>query len=176
MKQARKTIWLLINLFGGAAVIGSYLYGFLTQPNAAQVLWGGVPEGLRPLYTVCMFVAAAGYFLLGYYVFRLNPTLTRVADRFSFGVFNILYLFLLIPSALWMPLTLLAAGNTSVLLTWIIRLDLVLVAFGSLGLLLAVLFSKPRPSSRGYILAVAGSAALCFQTVILDAIIWSLYF
>jgi hypothetical protein len=53
---------------------------------------------------------------------------------------------------------------------------LVTVAAGSLGLLLAVLNTWPRPSTPGYILGIVGSAALCLQTVILDAIVWSIYF
>jgi len=176
MKQTNKIIWILINLLGGTSVIGSYVYGFLTHSNASQALWGGVPAGLRPMYTACMFVAAAGYFALAYFVFRLSPRETKVFDRFGFEIFNILYLLVLVPSALWMPLTLPAIERSSAMLVWIIRLDLVLVAAGSLGLLLAVLNTRPRPSTPRYILAIVGSAALCLQTVILDAIVWSIYF
>lgn len=176
MKQSKKITWLIINLLGGAAVIGSYIYGFLTHPNASQILWGGVPIGLRPMYTACMFVAAAGYFALAYFVIRLDLQETKVFGRFGFEIFNFLYLLVLIPSALWMPLALPAIDLSSVILIWIVRLDLALVAAGSLGLLLAVLNTRPRPSTPRFILAVLGSAVLCFQTVVLDAIVWSIYF
>jgi hypothetical protein len=176
MKQAKKLFWMVINLLGGAAVIGSYIYGFLTHPNASQVLWSGVPAGLRPLYTTCMLVAAAGYFALAYFVLRLDPRETTVFDRFGFGIFNLLYLLVLVPSALWMPLTFLAIERSSAILVWMVRLDLALVAAGSIGLLLAVLNTRPRPTFLRYILAMVGSAALCLQTVILDAIVWSIYF
>jgi hypothetical protein len=176
MISTKKIIWILVNLLGGTAVIGSYVYGFLSRANAAQVLWGGVPVGLRPLYTTCMFVAAAGFFALAYFVFRLDTRETRVAGRFGFGIFTILYLLVLVPSACWMPLTLTAIEQSSAVLILMVRLVLALVAVGSLGLMLAVLKTRPRTSTLRYILAVAGSAALCLQTVILDAILWSIYF
>ncbi len=176
MKQMKKIIWSLINLLGGIAVIGSYVYGFLTHPDASQVLWGGVPAGLRHLYTICMFVAAAGYFVLAYFVLRLDPRKTTTFGRFGFEAFNFLYILVLVPSALWMSLTLLAIEHSSALLTWLARLDLALVAAGSLGLLQAVLTTRPRPSTWRYFLALAGSAALCLQTVVLDAVVWSFYF
>lgn len=176
MKQTKKIIWIMINLLGGTFVIGSYVYGFLTHSNASQILWGSVPLGLRPMYTACMLLAAVGYFTLAYYVFYLDPLKTKVFNRFGFEVFILLYLLVLVPSGLWMPLTLLAIERSSAALIWLVKLDLALVAAGSLGLLLAVLTVRPRLSTRRYILALAGSAVLCLQTVILDAVVWSLYF
>ena len=176
MKQTKKITWILINLLGGTAVIGSYIYGFLTHSDASRMLWSGVPAGLRPMYTASMVTAAAGYFALAYFVFRLDLLETRIFNRFGFEIFNLLYLLVLVPSGLWMPLTLPAIERSSGVLLLIVRLDLVLVAAGSLGLLLAELNTRPRPSTPRYILAIVGSVALCLQTVILDAIVWSIYF
>jgi hypothetical protein len=176
MKQTKKITWIWINLLGGIFVIGSYVYGFLTHSNASQILWGGVPAGLRSIYTTCMLAAAAGFFALAYYVFRLDILETKVFNRFGFEIFNLLYLLVLVPSGLWMPLSLLTIESSSSVLIWMVRLDLVMVAAGSLGLLLAVLNTWPRPSTPRYILGIVGSAALCLQTVILDAIVWSIYF
>src|SRR5512135_2386275 len=109
----KKRLLLLINLLGGFAVLGSYAVG-LTHPNATQILWGGVPEVIRPFYTAGMLAAAAGYFAFTYFIFfRLNPSDTRVAGRFGFGLFSVLYTAVLIPSALWMPLTFLAVEQSS---------------------------------------------------------------
>lgn len=172
----KKIIWVLINLFGGSTVIGSYAYGFISHPNAFRNLWGGVPVNLQPLYTVFMFVAAAGYFAIANFILRLKPDETTIFNRFGFGVFNFLYILVLVPSALWMSLTQLAIEHSSAINLLIMRFDLALVAAGSLGLLIAVLTTQPRPSTFRYFLAVAGSAALCFQTVILDAVVWSIFF
>ncbi|MCX8126024.1 MAG: hypothetical protein N3E40_02610, partial [Dehalococcoidia bacterium] len=51
-------ILLVINVIGGAAVIGSYVFGLRGQSGGANVLWGGVPENIRPLYTVSMVISA----------------------------------------------------------------------------------------------------------------------
>ncbi len=45
---------LLINILGGAAVLGSYTFGILAHPNASQVLWGEVPESIHPFYIANM--------------------------------------------------------------------------------------------------------------------------
>jgi hypothetical protein len=95
----------LINLFGGVAVLVSYALCLMSSSTQAGDFWGGVPDGLRSLYTVNMFLAAAGYFAFTFFLmYRLKPT-TRGGGRFGLGTFNALYALILIPSALWMPLT-----------------------------------------------------------------------
>ena len=124
--RAEKWLMVFINLTGGAAVLGSYAHGLLTHPGAGEVLWGGVPQSVRPFYTAGMFLAAAGYFAFTYFIlFRLDPRDTRVYGRFGFNVFNALYAAILIPSALWMPLTFLAVEQSSLWLLWIVRVVLV---------------------------------------------------
>jgi hypothetical protein len=172
----KKTAWIFINIFGGIAVIGSYVLGFLTHPDASNILWGGVPSSIRPLYTFNMFFAAAGYLICFYFILRLNPDEIKVFGHFGFGIFSVLYLAILLPSALWMPLTLLAVERASQLLVWLVRVDLVLVGVGSLGVLLALLNIRPRYSGVLRILAILGGVVLSLQTAILDAIVWSSFF
>ena len=120
--QKRSLLWL--NALGGMAVLGSYVWG-LVQPEVAAGLWGGVPVSLRPIYTVNMFLAAAGYFLFTHTIlFRLEPDSTRIAGRFGFGIFHGLYALVLIPSALWLPLTAGMLVSPTTALWWTIRLDL----------------------------------------------------
>jgi hypothetical protein len=175
--HAKKWLMLFINGIGGIAVLGSYVWGFQTYPNAGDVLWGGVPESIRPFYTANMFVAAAGYFAFIYFtLFRLSPANTRVFDRYGFGLFNALYAAILLPSALWMPLSLLAVEQASPALAWLVRLDLAVVGLASLGLIFALLKVEPRQPRWAHVLAVAGSVGFCIQTVLLDAIIWAALF
>ena len=175
--HAQKRVLLIINLFGGAAVLGSYAYGILNHPNASQILWSGVPQEIQPFYTVGMFLAAAGYFAFTYFIlFRLHPQDARVADRFGFGLFNALYAVVLIPSALWMPLTFLAVEQSSQTLVWTVRIVLLLVAAASLGLLAALLKVAPRQPLWAHRLALVGMVGFCLQTVLLDAIFWGAYF
>jgi hypothetical protein len=165
---------LVLNAVGGSAVLGSYVWGLA---NPAGDLWGGVPEGLRPLYTASMLLAAAGYFPFTWQVvLRWHPARGSVAGRAGFDPFPLLYSLVLFPSALWLPLTNWMLAEPSAVLWWSIRVVLALVAVGSLGILVALLALRPREPVAGWGLAVAGCAAFCFQTVVLDAILWPAWF
>jgi len=175
--NSKKWLMLFINLLGGGGVIGSYIWGFLTHPNAGQALWGGVPYNIRPFYTAGMFLAATGFFAFTYFIlFRLDPSATRVFGRLGFGAFNALYAAILIPSALWMPLTFLALDVHSLGFLWAVRIVLVAVGVASIGLLYALLKVEPRRPRWAHRLAVAGCVGFCLQTAILDAIVWVAFF
>lgn len=174
--DTRKLLMIVIVVIGGIAVLGSYVYGFQASSGGADLLWGGVPESLRPLYTANMIPAAIGYLVFTYYIlFRLNPAETRIGERDGFRVFNWIYAAILIPSALWMPLTLQALEQNSTAWAWVVRLDLAIVGLASLAMLYALWQARPRRAVVVHRLAVIGSIFLCIQTVILDAIIWSAY-
>ena len=166
-----------LNLVGGACVLASYAWGFLARPEAVGALWGGVPESIRPLYTLNMLLAAAGYFLFTPFILlRLPPDGTQVAGGFGYRFFHAAYALVLLPSALWMPLTFALVEHPSEALFWLVRLDLALVAVGSLGLLFALLgLARPRPA-RGRGLAIAGLVHFCIQTAVLDAVVWPAFF
>ena len=170
--------WLIaIILIGGVAVLGSYAWGIQVHPDASQILWGGVPEKIRPIYTVNMFLAATCYLLFTFFIlFRLDPIETKVAWRFGFEVFHGLYAAILIPSALWLPLTLLAVGQSSQALLWLVKIMLGVVGAASLGLFFALRKFRPPQPAWTYRLAMVGNIFFCIQTVILDAIVWGAYF
>lgn len=175
--NAQQWILVVINVVGGLLVIGSYVQGLMAHPDNRNALWGGVPNSVQPLYTICMLLAALGYFAFTYFIlFRIDATVVRVADRFDFWIFHVIYLLILLPSALWMPLTYAAIGGHSTSLYWAIRIVLAVVGLGSLALLGALLSLHTSGSSYAYWLAVAGSAAFCFQTAVLDALVWPVFF
>ncbi|MBN2098815.1 MAG: hypothetical protein JW753_04380 [Dehalococcoidia bacterium] len=175
--SAQQWILIAINVVGGILVMGSYVQGVMAHPDNRGALWGGVPGSLRPLYTVGMISAALGYFAFSYFiVFRIGATEVRVADHLGFWIFYVVYLLILLPSAMWMPLTYAAMDRHSMGLYWIIRIVLVVVGLGSLGLLAALLSLRTDGSSYAYWLGVAGSAAFCFQTAVLDALVWPAFF
>jgi hypothetical protein len=164
----------LINVLGGIAVLGSYAYCISSYPAQVGDFWGGVPDGLRPVYTTNMFLAAAGYFAFSFFLwFRLEPGRHALFGRTTF---NALYALILAPSALWMPLTFSMLEAPSDGLWWAIRLVLVAVGVGSLGLLAGLVAVRPSAPSWAHRLAVAGSLAFCFQTAVLDAVVWPAYF
>ena len=173
----QQIILLIINAIGGAAVIGSYIYGLNAQSGGANVLWGGVSENIRPVYTVSMILSALGYFAFLYYIlFRLTPSEVNIAGTFSFSLFYAIFLVILIPSAFWMPLTNVYVGNPSTGLWVWIRTVLALVGLASIALVWALLSLQTKENSIAYWAAVGGSAYFAFHTAILDAIVWAALF
>jgi len=173
----QRRILLAINVVGGVAVLGSYAHGIATHPEPAAALWGGVPEGLRsPLYQVCMLLATAGYFAFtSYLLLRVDPDAARVG-RFGFGLFHALYLGMLLPSALWMPLTFAWLDAPGPALWMAVRVVLFAVGIASLGLVVALLRLRPRGPRLHHALAVLGAVAFANQTAVLDALVWPHYF
>ena len=158
-------------------VLGSYAISLATHPAASQVLWGGVPESIRPLYTASMFLAASGYLAFTHFIlFRLDSSATQVAGCFGFWVFNALYAAILFPSALWMPFTFWAIGHPSPISLWSVRAVLAVVGLASLSLFAALLKVSPRQPAWAHRLALIGGAAFCLQTALMDAVLWSAHF
>ncbi len=166
-------ILLVINIFGGAAVIGSYIYGLNAQAGGANALWGGVPENIRSLYGVSMILSALGYFAFLYFIlFRLNPS----GLNLEYSIFYVIFLVILIPSALWMPLTNIYIGSPGPGVWVGVRTVLALVGLGSIGLVWALLALQIDSRGAAYWLAVSGAAYFAFHTAILDAVVWPLLF
>jgi len=166
-----------IVLAGGMAVLVSYAYSLGIDPTVRSGLWGGVPQWLLPGYTASMALAAAGFFAFTYFLLaRVDPDEALIAGRSRYGLFHGLYLLILLPSALWLPLTAAMIQQPRAGLWLAIRLVLALVGLGALGLLLAVLGLRPRRPSTAYWLAVAGTAAFLVQTAVLELFVWTAFF
>ena len=172
----QQIILLIVNAIGGIAVIGSYIYGLNAQSGGASILWGGVSENIRPVYTISMILSALGYFAFLYYIlFKLDPSQVSIAGTFGFSIFFSIFILILLPSALWMPLTNLYVGTPSTG-TWVmIRIILALVGIGSIALVWALLTLQTK-EGVAYWLAVAGGGYFAFHTAILDAIVWAALF
>lgn len=173
-RQTRSLIGL--NVIGGSAVLVSYAMGLGSESSSGAALWGGVPESIRPLYTINMFLAAAGYFLFTPYIaFRLQPGHTRIGGRFGYGLFHFLYALVLFPSAIWLQLTERMIAQPSAWMWAVVRLDLALIGLGSLGLLVSML-TLNSDAPRGRALAIVGLLPFCVQTALLDATVWPAFF
>jgi hypothetical protein len=175
--HSQKKALLVINLLGGPAVLGSYAWGLTAQPNAADALWGGVPQVLQRISTANMLAAVLGYFAFTWFIlFNLDAEKTRVFRLFGYGVFSLLYAAILLPSALWMPLTIAALASPGALLLWAVRLILAITGVASIGLLGALWGLGMRQPAWAHRFAVLGCAFFCLQTAVLDAGVWSAYF
>lgn len=166
----------LLNVAGGIAVLASYAWGVALAPALRTGLWGGVPEALRGVYTVNMLLAAAGYFPFAFLlVFRAPRDRLRAEARVGPGVVLALFGLVLIPSALWLPLTarMLDAPSDA---TWLaIRGVLFAVGAGSTGLL--VLLARIARARGGALArgALLGAVPFWTQTAVLDALVWPAY-
>jgi len=60
------------------------------------------------------------------------------------------------------------------MLWWAMRITLAIVGIGSLLLVFALV--RLEPGGTAHVLAVAGATAFTFQTLVLDALVWPLYF
>ena len=157
--------------------MGSYAHGLLKNTELRGELWGAVPDHIRPYYTICMFLAAIGYFFFtGYILQYVSFDTTQIFGCYNFTIINLLYAGFLIPSAFWISMTFAMIINPSVFL-WIgIRIILFTVGFSSIGLLAAFFYSDFDKSSWLFYAGIAGIIPFSIQTMILDAIIWPHYF
>ncbi len=173
----QKLLFVLINLIFGALVPLSYVVGLRAHPGQGELLWGGVPAGWRPLYAVNMFLAAFGYLAFTCFIFFcLDPETVRIGRSSGFGLFNMLYLAILIPSALWMSLTFALIANPNPLRWTLVRLDLLIVGLASLFLLWSLWTVTPRQPAWAHTLALVGAFFFCLQTAVLDMIVWTIYY
>jgi hypothetical protein len=177
MTDPRRRRFIVLNATGGILVLASYAWGALASPDTMGSLWGGVPVGIQPVYTVNMLLSAAGYFLFAPYIaLRVDTDRADVLGRFDYSIFGVMMFGLvMIPSALWLPLTSLMLSDPSSWLWAVIRVDLALVGIGSVGLFLA-LWTLKSPHAPGRAMALLGLVPFCIQTALLDALIWPAYF
>jgi len=162
-----------LNGVGGAAVLGSYALAFSLSPEIREGLWGGVPLAWRGLYTLCMLLAAAGYFPFTYqWVFRTDPDRYRGIGGIGYGAVIAQYAAILVGSAIWLPLTAWLLHDFALPLWWATRAVLAVVGLAST---LNLALCGARALERGGVLAwlsALGAVPFWFQTAILDAVVW----
>lgn len=174
MTRPKKLI-LFINVIGGLAVLASYIWGIVGKPELIQYLWGNTPKGIIPYFYVNMLLATTGYLTFSaYIIFSFDPTRSRINTKAGYNGLVVLYLLILIPSALWMPLSLIMLEHPSELIWFLIRLVLLLTGVGGLGMLSALFSITPR--SKFLLLSLIGCIFFCLQVCIFDAFIWPAFF
>jgi hypothetical protein len=176
MLARQKLVYLAINVVGGLAVLGSYAYGFIQDPDLVQQLWGDVPQALLGLYNINMLLASTGYLLMLSYILTCLPADCRSdSGGLVFERLNYLTGLILFCSALWMPLSFALLDTPNLDLWWCIRA--VLFGTGASALVCAYQVHK-YAEKRGLFLKIALCAYFffCVQTALLDALIWPYYF
>lgn len=175
--EIHKLIFLLVNLAGGVAVIGSYIAGIVSHPAAVNNLWGKITPLSKAMYMSLMPLAAIGYLLFASFIlFQLDVRKTLVMNSFGYEIFSIIFVGILLPSALWMPLSLKVLETGDMQVWWAVRIVLFIVGLAALALLIALLMLNQKEPAWHYWLAVAGAAVFFVQTGIVDGFIWPVLF
>ncbi len=165
----------ILNFVGGVCVISGYLYGAMARDVSGA--WGGIPADWQSFYTVSMVAAAIGYFPFTYFFLRhVDLEDGSFAGGFGYATIAWSYVLIMIPSSIWLPMTIRMLRAPSTALWIAIRLDLLLVAGGSLALLIAAATYSPVRSPIPRATAIVGLIFFCFQTVVLDAVVWPALF
>ena len=161
--MSQKKYFLLINLILGSLLLFSYYNGVNRNPEIASQLWGGVPPVLIPYIVSSMFLGAFGYFFFTYYLaFKLEHSSVKVFKKFRFSIFNIIYLLILLPSCLWMDLSIIYISTQNSLFWILAVVGLYTVGLSSVLLLLCLINIKPKKKSLLYRVSVIGCCFLRF--------------
>jgi len=173
----RQKILILIIIIGGIAVLASYVFGLKSNSNAVNALWGGVPEKWRGLYTVSMFVSALSYFVFSTFIlFKLEVNEIKIFNSLTYSFFLFTFSLILIPSALWMPLSLQMLENPRPIIWMSIRIVLTLVGLASFAVTVGLILIQPKQTGLYYWSSVVTSGFFAFHTGILDAILWPYFY
>ena len=144
----QKTLFIIINILLGYVLLYSYYRGVTNNPDIAPKLWGGVPEYITQYMVISMFLGAFGYFFFTYYLlFQVDHNTIQVFNKYNFNFFIILYLLILIPSCLWIDLSLYYIVSQNPLIWKLIVFVLFTVGFTSLILLLSILNINPHATN-----------------------------
>ena len=171
-----KILLVILNIIFGSLVLLSYYNGINKHPELSLKLWGGVPKILHTFIISFMFVGAIGYFFFTAHLLLNIDSNYMFFGKFNYWYLHIIYLLILIPSALWMDLTFLYM-NDSTTMNWAYVVScLYCVAFFSVVLFLFIVDTNVDKSHWLYLPAVLGSLAFAFHTVFLDGLIWTFFF
>ena len=169
-------MFVLINLIGGVAVLGSYFLGLLYFADLREGLWGGVSGNLRIVFTLSMVGAAVGY-LAFCYLMVFGGFGTSINGSYLQWAIPSLVAIFLISAATWMPATSVYL-NTSNSFWWMLSVIVLwTTALPLLILTASLLFHSPESleNSVKYI-SVVGLGWITFHCLVLDACIWVVLF
>ena len=155
----------IIILILGPCVLISYYFALKSNVHGIDALWGNMPDRLKALYPIGMVVATFGFLPFGYYSTFKSPSPAKYIPGF---------LLILIPSIIWLPLTVSYLNEASSLKWQLIRVVLFIVPLGA-SLVYWKLKAEHDDSflKRLSIIALVG---FILHTLILDAIVWPRYF
>ena len=181
MEITRSKVRICAFIFG-PIVLASYWFG-VSRMEDPMLLWGGIPESVRPINTFCMFIAATGFLIMWWsFLYKWDSASVEELnwpwrDNNSGGHTRLLLALLLvmIPSTFWLESTNFHISNDYSWTPYLVVGVLFLAAIGNI-LLGLLAWSAYKKGMEGAIWAVIGAGMLAIQVIINDAIWWSLKF
>lgn len=165
MNLDAKTAFAAVQVVGGSAVLGSYAWGIAQHPDTAHLLWGAVPEEWQGPYSACMPPAAVGYLVATWTCWR------RLADR-ELRRLTIAYAVFLAASTAWMPLCFIFLDGGPAFTLLAVRAALLATAASAIAIGAQIATTRPVLPA----VTPVGWAFLCWQCVVLDAMVWPWFF
>jgi len=151
----------------GPCVLLSYYIAAQYNTKGIDALWGNIPENIKVYYPIGMLVATVGFFPFTYMtVFK-----SKIPKQYI-----IPYLLILIPSILWMPLTVYYINHPNEFIWICIRIVLMLVALGAILIYLRMKKEFQADTSFIYKLALFGVFGFIGHTLVLDGLLWPYFF
>jgi len=151
----------------GPCVLLSYYIAAQFNTKGINALWGNIPDNIKVYYPIGMIVATIGFFPFTYLtVFKSDKP----------KQYFVPYLLILIPSILWMPMTV-SYINSPNEFTWIlIRIVLIIVAIGAILIYMRMKTEFGAEKSTLYLFALIGVLGFIAHTLLLDGLLWPYYF
>lgn len=124
-----------------------------------------------------MILSAGAFFLFTtYFLFKVNFEEFSLFNYFDYRIIYVVYFLLLVPSALWTPLTSIMVSNPGELMWIAIRSVLFAVGAAALCVVVMLIIINPPQKDLHYWSSVIGAGIFFLHTAILDAIVWPVYF
>ena len=175
---SHQTVFLIINMIGGIAVLGSYVIGLGMFPEYREALWGGVKGNLKTGITISMLFAAVGYLAFCYIsLFQNGLEDFNKSDWFNGHTVSVLVALFLISATFWMPsaIAYLKFSDTYWLIICVVSLWITAISLlALLGIVMTSDVTTIAPVS--HYIAIIGIGLITFHCLVFDAIIWAIMF
>tara|TARA_A100001037_G_C15109675_1_gene618308 strand:+ start:1031 stop:1567 length:537 start_codon:yes stop_codon:yes gene_type:complete len=169
-----QTIFLIVNLIGGAAVLGSYAFGLGYFPEYRNELWGGIYGIWRNVLVTSMLLSGAAYLTFCYFIiFRADIDAYGIHFILGPQTITLLTALFLLSATLWMPSAILYM-HTENNIWWIFTVGALWITALSLLSLTGMYAFSANGSIPVFdrIICTVSLSIITLHCLVIDAIIW----
>ena len=168
-----QTQFLWVNIIGGIAVLGGYIFALLSHPETRSDLWGGVPIQWRVWIVSSMFLAAFGYCYAMYYmVINEGLSLHFFWGKVDAAKMIILLILFLSSSSLWIYTTFSYIDSPTYLKWAFVQAELWITAISILLITIGLVTASGVEQPLKHNISILGLSLISFHCLVLDAMLW----